>query len=74
MGKSDGAFNELKEVQGSYWQNVAYGGKEAGTGVGARSYRVTLMELAFLPRDDVGLEFDGNDDGEKWMDLRDIWM
>ena len=30
------------------------------------------MELAFLLRDDVGLEFDGNDDGEKWMDLRDI--
>ena len=72
MGKSDGAFNELKEVQGSYWQNVAYESKEAGTGVGARSYRVTLMELAFLLRDDVGLEFDGNDDGEKWMDLRDI--
>ena len=31
------------------------------------------MELEFLLRDDGGLEFDGNDDGEKWMDLRDIW-
>ena len=30
------------------------------------------MELEFLLRDDGGLEFDGNDDGEKWMDLRDI--
>ena len=33
------------------------------------------MELEFLLRDDGGLEFDGNNgDGEKWMDLRDIWI
>lgn len=36
---------------------------------------VVLVEFEFILRDDGGLVLDGsNGNGEKWVDLREIWM